>query len=88
MLIHFKSLRRISNFLIKEIIILGDTNCNISVLESAPDSTKKSNINATVHLREIYDLLGLAQLIQEPSGVTLDTDALIAYSYKRSRKHF
>ena len=60
----------------KEIIFLGDTNCDMSSLESSPDSAT-SNVNAAVHMAAIYDTFGLAQLIQEPTRVTLDTATLI-----------
>ena len=48
----------------------------MSVLEGAPDSAT-NNINAAVHMDSIYDMFGLAQLIQEPTRVTLDTATLI-----------
>ena len=54
----------------KEIIILGDTNCDFSL-------PTPSNANHSSHLREIYDLFGFRQLIEEPTRITLHSSSLI-----------
>ncbi len=58
----------------KEMIILGDTNCDFS-LKVADEYS--SSLNNTAHLVEIYDLFGLTQMIGEPTRVTLATSTLI-----------
>ena len=54
----------------KEIIILGDTNCDFSL-------PRPSVANHSSHLHEIYDLFGLKQLIKEPTRITLHSSSLI-----------
>ena len=56
----------------KEIILLGDTNCNF-----AKKTVDLSNDMNAMHLRRIYNLLGLTQLIEEPTRVTCETATLI-----------
>ena len=53
----------------KEIIILGDTNCDFCHRDTTP-----SHI---VQLRELYDLFDMKQIIKEPTRVTLDSSTLI-----------
>ena len=53
----------------KEIIILGDTNCDFCHRDTTP-----SNI---VQLRELYELFDMKQIIKEPTRVTLDSSTLI-----------
>ena len=53
----------------KEIIILGDTNCDFCHRDTTP-----SHI---VQLREVYDLFDMKQIIKEPTRVTLDSSTLI-----------
>ena len=53
----------------KEIIILGDTNCDFCHKDTTP-----SHI---LHLRELYDLFDMKQIIKEPTRVTLDSSTLI-----------
>ncbi len=48
----------------KEIISLGDTNCDFSL-------PRPFDANYSSHLQEIYDLFGLRQLITEPTRITL-----------------
>ena len=48
----------------KEMIILGDTNCDFS---SKVADEYSSSLNNTAHLAEIYDLFGLTQIIGEPT---------------------
>ena len=58
----------------KEMIILGDTNCDFS---SKVADEYSSSLNNTAHLAEIYDLFGLTQMIGEPTRVTLNSSTLI-----------
>ena len=53
----------------KEIIILGDTNCDICHRDTTPSHV--------VQLRELYDLFDMKQIIKEPTRVTLDSSTLI-----------
>ena len=54
---------------VKEIIILGDTNCDFCHRDTTP-----SHI---LQLRELYDLFDMKQIIKEPTRVTLDSSTLI-----------
>ena len=56
----------------KEIILLGDTNCDFSNC-----STLDANLSNISHLRELYDIFGMSQIINEPTRVTIDTSTLI-----------
>ena len=56
----------------KEIILLGETNCNF-----AKKTVDLSNDMNAMHLRRIYNLLGLTQLVEEPTRVTCETATLI-----------
>ena len=58
----------------KEMIIMGDTNCDFS---SKVADEYCSSLNNTAHLAEIYDLFGLTQIIREPTRVTLTSSPLI-----------
>ena len=58
----------------KEMIILGDTNCDFS---SKVADEYSSSLNNTAHLAEIYDLFFLTQMIGEPTRVTLNSSTLI-----------
>ena len=59
----------------KEIVFLGDTNCDIYLLENSPENTK-NNVNAAAHMASIYDTFGLTQLSKDPTRETLDTATL------------
>ena len=56
----------------KEIILLGDINCNF-----AKKTVDLSDDMNAMHLRRIYNLLGLTHLIEEPTRVTCETATLI-----------
>ena len=60
----------------KEIIFLGDTNCDMFLLENSPENTT-NNVYAAVHMASIYDTFGLTQLIKDPTRETWDTATLI-----------
>ena len=62
----------------KEIILLGDTNCDISAIYSKTGHVTSNDIPAhSLHLLEIYNLFGLHQIIKSPSRETLTTTTLI-----------
>ena len=66
----FKKLENILAFLDKEgkeIILIGDTNCDLS----------NSEDNNTKHMCELYNLFSLKQLIEEPTRETLSSSTLI-----------
>ena len=74
----FENLERVLRFLEsedKEIILLGDTNCDFSnkMLESSSNNLP-NNIN---RLADLYYSFGLTQLISEPSRETIDTSTII-----------
>ena len=59
----------LSAMLAKEIIILGDTNCDFNHANNSPSHV--------VQLRDLYDLVGMTQLIKKSTRVTLDSSTLI-----------
>ena len=59
-----------------EIILAGDTNSDISLLDNSPDNNSKAYDTAS-HMAAIFDTLGLKQLIKEPTRVTLNSATLI-----------
>ena len=62
----------------KEIILLGDTNCDISAIYSKTGHVTLNDIPAhSSQLLEIYNLFGLHQLIKSPSRETLTSTTLI-----------
>ena len=56
----------------KEIILLGDTNCDLTI--TAPDQPAKNN---SKHICSLYELFSLNQLIEEPTRVTLTSFSII-----------
>ena len=74
----FENLESVLRFLEsedKEIILLGDTNCDFSnkMLESSTNNLP-NNIN---RLADLYNSFGLTQLISEPTRETIDTSTII-----------
>ena len=59
-----------------EIVFLGDTNCDMYLLENSPENTK-NHVKAAVPMASIYDTFGLTQLSMDPTRETLDTATLI-----------
>ena len=60
----------------KEIMLLGDANCNFSTARSMNRS--KSPVPSHVkHLKDLYQSFGLKQLISEPTRKTENTSTLI-----------
>ena len=71
----FDKLDQILNFLDregKEIILLGDTNCDLS-----KHAVGQPVDNDTKHLCDIYELFSFKQLINEPTRVTLSSSTII-----------
>ena len=65
----------------KEVILLGDTNCDLTVKEGiALDSNAK-------HLTDIYDLFTYKQLITEPPRVTPNSSSIIDHIATTSPKN-
>ena len=56
----------------KEIILLGDTNCDLTI--TAPDQPAENN---SKHICSLYELFSLNQLIEEPTRVTLTSSSII-----------
>ena len=56
----------------KEIIFLGDTNCDLA--KRAPDQPAENN---SKHICSLYELFSLKQLIEEPTRATLTTSSII-----------
>ena len=74
----FESLERVLRFIEsedKEIILLGDANCDFSykMLESSSNNLP----NGINRLADLYDSFGLTQLISEPTRETIDTSTII-----------
>ena len=71
----FKKLENVLSFLDnegKEIILLGDTNCDLTkMIANQPIE------NHARHMSEVYDLFSFKQPIQEPTRVSLTTSSLI-----------
>ena len=65
----------------KEVILLGDTNCDLTVKEGI---TLDSNAK---HLTDIYDLFTYKQLITEPTCVTPNSSSIIDHIATTSPKN-
>ena len=65
----------------KEVILLGDTNCDVLANHSSTEPTSANNLPAhSKRLMEIYDLFGFQQLIDKATRVTLkDLDRSYCY---------
>ena len=62
----------------KEVILLGDTNCDVLANHSSTEPTSANNLPAhSKRLMEIYDLFGFQQLIDKATRVTLTSKTLI-----------
>ena len=62
----------------KEIILLGDTNCDILAKYSKAGHVNTNDLPShSLHLLEIYNLFGFHQLIESPSRETLTSATLI-----------
>ena len=71
----FSKLERVLSYLDKEgkeIILLGDTNCDLTI--TAPDLPPGNN---SEHIRSLYDLFSLKQLIEELTRVTFTSSSII-----------
>ena len=70
----------------KEIILAGDTNSEISLLDSSPDNNS-SAYNTASHMAAIFDTFGLKQLIEEPTRVTLISATLVDHIAVRNSEN-
>ena len=62
----------------KEVILLGDTNCDVLANHSSTEPTSANSLPAhSKRLMEIYDLFGFQQLIDKATRVTLTSKTLI-----------
>ena len=61
----------------KEIILLGDTNCDLSSTLSPLECPNYDVPICTKHMLDFYNSFGLKQLITEPTRETLDTATII-----------
>ena len=71
----FAKLQQILSFLDsegKEIILLGDTNCDLS-----NHALGQSVVNNTRHMCDLYELFSFEQLINEPTRVTPSSSTII-----------
>ena len=59
----------------KEIIVLGDTNCDLLAIEQ--EVSLNVEHNNTKRIKDLYQLYGLTQLISEPTRETCHTSTLI-----------
>ena len=58
---------------VKEIILLGDTNCDLKIVKQNEQLAEGNS----KHSCRIYELFNFQQLIEEPTRVTLNTAAII-----------
>ena len=56
----------------KEIILLGDTNCDLT-----PKQAEQPIDNNSKHMLDLYELFSFKQLVEEPTRVTLTTSSII-----------
>ena len=71
----FSKLENVLSFLDKEgkeIILLGDTNCDLT-----PKQAEQPIDNNSKHMLDLYELFSFKQLIEEPTRVTLTTSSII-----------
>ena len=60
-----------------EIILLGDTNCDLSVHPNTTDGSAPLFSGNARRIKDMYESFGLMQLISEPTGETEQTSILI-----------
>ena len=73
--VSFDKLEKVLSFLDKEgkeIILLGDTNCDLT-----PKLAEQPIDNNSKHMLDLYELFSFKQLVQEPTRVTLTTSSII-----------
>ena len=61
----------------KEIILLGDTNCDLSENPNSTNGSAPMFSGNARHIKDMYDSFGLTQLISEPTRETEQTSTLI-----------
>ena len=73
--VSFDKLEKVLSFLDKEgkeIILLGDTNCDLT-----PKLAEQPIDNNSKHMLDLYELFSFKQLVEEPTRVTLTTSSII-----------
>ena len=73
--VSFDKLEKVLSFLDKEgkeIILLGDTNCDLT-----PEQAEQPIDNNSKHMLDLYELFSFKQLVEEPTRVTLTTSSII-----------
>ena len=73
--VSFDKLEKVLSFLDKEgkeIILLGDTNCNLT-----PKQAEQLIDNNSKHMLDLYELFSFKQLVEEPTRVTLTASSII-----------
>ena len=76
----FDQLEQVMRFLElegKEIILLGDTNCDLSENPNSTNGSAPMFSGNARHIKDMYDSFGLTQLISEPTRETEQTSTLI-----------
>ena len=76
----FDQLEQVMRFLElegKEIILLADTNCDLSVNPNSTNGSAPMFSGNARHIKDMYDSFGLTQLISEPARETEQTSTLI-----------
>ena len=61
----------------KEIILLGDANCDLTSIDSPQTDSDQNLPNSTKCLFDLYISFGLKQLISETTRETIDTSSII-----------
>ena len=61
----------------KEIILLGDTKCDLSINPNTTDGSATLFSGNARHIKVMYESFGLTQLISEPTRETVQTSTLI-----------
>ena len=73
--VSFDKLEKVLSFLDKEgkeIILLGDTNCDLT-----PKQAEQPIDNNSKHMLDLHELFSFKQLVEEPTRVTLRTSSII-----------
>ena len=73
--VSFDKLEKVLSFLDKEgkeIILLGDTNCDLTQKQA-----EQSIDNNSKHMLHLYELFSFNELVEEPTRVTLTTSSII-----------
>ena len=81
--VSFDKLEKVLSFLDKEgkeIILLGDTNCDLT-----PEQAEQPIDNNSKHMLDLYELFSFKQLVEEPTRVTLTSISMTFHWPSRVR---